>query len=234
MREALLTHGRAQITFQYMDYLTLLLINCWAILSLLPSCFVFLKYHFLSVITSLKNLLRPFLFSVRLNPGPLVFHSEIVNSLPTLFHECKTFVAGRWFPPSHMLCKPRMLISLPDIKIHMLFFLCLVAQSCPTLWNPLDWSLPGLLCPRDSPAKNTEVGCHALQVILPIQGSNPGLPHRRQTLYCLSHQGSLLTNLSLLCFSSVYSDFLFHVCTFVPPTSILSTYIDRIFFKGWD
>ena len=143
MREALLTHGRAQITFQYMDYLTLLLINCWAILSLLPSCFVFLKYHFLSVITSLKNLLRPFLFSVRLNPGPLVFHSEIVNSLPTLFHECKTFVAGRWFPPSHMLCKPRMLISLPDIKIHMLFFLCLVAQSCPTLWNPMDCSLLG-------------------------------------------------------------------------------------------
>ena len=94
--------------------------------------------------------------------------------------------------------------TLPDIKIHMLFFLCLVAQSCPTLWNPMDCSLPGLLCPRDSPAKNTDVGCHALQVIFPIQGSNPGLPHRRQTLYRLSHQGSLLTNLSLLCFSQQY------------------------------
>ena len=27
----------------------------------------------------------------------------------------------------------------------------------------------------------------------PTQGSNPGLPHCRQTLYCLSHQGSLIS-----------------------------------------
>ena len=31
-----------------------------------------------------------------------------------------------------------------------------------------------------------------LQQIFPTQGSNPGLPHCRQTLYCLSHQGSPL------------------------------------------
>ena len=30
-----------------------------------------------------------------------------------------------------------------------------------------------------------------LQGIFPTQGSNPGLPHCRQILYCLSHQGSL-------------------------------------------
>ena len=36
-----------------------------------------------------------------------------------------------------------------------------------------------------------EVGCHALlQGIIPTQGSNPRLPHRRQILYCLSHQRS--------------------------------------------
>ena len=29
-----------------------------------------------------------------------------------------------------------------------------------------------------------------LQGIFPTQGSNPGLPHCRQLLYCLSHQGS--------------------------------------------
>ena len=35
------------------------------------------------------------------------------------------------------------------------------------------------------------VGCHfLLQGIFPIQGSNPGLPHCRQTLYPLSQQGS--------------------------------------------
>ena len=44
----------------------------------------------------------------------------------------------------------------------------------------------------DSPGKNTGVGCHdLLQGILPTQGSNPGLPHCRCILYCLSHQGSL-------------------------------------------
>ena len=40
------------------------------------------------------------------------------------------------------------------------------------------------------PGKNTGVGCHFLpQGIFPTQGSNPGPLHRRQTLYCLSHQG---------------------------------------------
>ena len=48
-----------------------------------------------------------------------------------------------------------------------------------------------LLYPWDFPGKDTGVGCHFfLQGIFPIQGSNPGLPHCRQTLYSLSHQGS--------------------------------------------
>ena len=37
-----------------------------------------------------------------------------------------------------------------------------------------------LLCPWNSPGKNTGVGCHSLlQGIFPTQGSNPGLPHCR-------------------------------------------------------
>ena len=37
---------------------------------------------------------------------------------------------------------------------------------------------------------NTGVGCCALlQGIFPTQGLNPGLPHCRQILYCLSLQG---------------------------------------------
>ena len=48
-----------------------------------------------------------------------------------------------------------------------------------------------LLCPWDFPGKNTRVGCHfLLQGIFPTQGWNPGLPHCRQMLYHLSHQGS--------------------------------------------
>ena len=45
-----------------------------------------------------------------------------------------------------------------------------------------------LLCPWDSPGKNTGVGCHSLlQGIFLTQGWNPGLLHRRQILYRLSH-----------------------------------------------
>ena len=48
-----------------------------------------------------------------------------------------------------------------------------------------------LLCPWDFPGKSTGVDCHfLLQVIFPTNGSNPGLHHYGQTLYCLSHQGS--------------------------------------------
>ena len=60
-----------------------------------------------------------------------------------------------------------------------------------TLWDPIDCSPPGSSVHGDSLGKNTGVGCHALlQGIFPSQGSNPGLPHFRQILYRLSHQGS--------------------------------------------
>ena len=70
--------------------------------------------------------------------------------------------------------------------------LCLVPQSCATLHNPMDCSLPGSSSMGgDSPCKNTGVGCHALvQGIFPTQGLNPGIPHCRRILYCLSHHGS--------------------------------------------
>ena len=47
-----------------------------------------------------------------------------------------------------------------------------------------------LLCPWDSPAKNTGVGCHSLrQGIFLTQGLNSGLLHCRWILYHLSHKG---------------------------------------------
>ena len=68
--------------------------------------------------------------------------------------------------------------------------LCLVAQSCLTLCDPMNCSLPGSSVYGDSTGKNTGVGCHALlQGIFPAQGWNPGLLHCRRTLYPLSHQG---------------------------------------------
>ena len=57
--------------------------------------------------------------------------------------------------------------------------------SCVRLCDRLDLKPTRLLCPWDFPGKNTGVGCHFLrQEIFPTQGSNPGLPHCRQTL-CL-------------------------------------------------
>ena len=69
--------------------------------------------------------------------------------------------------------------------------LCWVAQSCPTLCDPMNCSPPGSSVHGDSLGKNTGVCCHALlQGIFPMQGSNPGFLHCRQILYHLSHQGS--------------------------------------------
>ena len=77
------------------------------------------------------------------------------------------------------------------------YVLCFVAQLCLTLSDPMDYSPPGFSVHGDFPGKNPGVGCHALlQGTLPTQQSNPGLPHCRQILYCLSHQGipMLLSN----------------------------------------
>ena len=62
-----------------------------------------------------------------------------------------------------------------------------VAQSCPTLCDPMDCSPPGSSVHRLS-GKNTGVGSHSLlQGIFLTQGSNLGLLHCRQIL---SHQES--------------------------------------------
>ena len=65
---------------------------------------------------------------------------------------------------------------------------CLVAKLCPTICNPMDYSLPGF-CPWDIPGRNTEVGCHfLLQGIFTTQRLRPW----QEDSLPLSHQGSLL------------------------------------------
>ena len=67
---------------------------------------------------------------------------------------------------------------------------CVCAQSCPTLCNPMDCSLSGSSIHEIFPGKSAGLDCHfLLQGIFPTQESNLGLPHCRQTLYRLSHQG---------------------------------------------
>ena len=70
-----------------------------------------------------------------------------------------------------------------NINHHLLIDpLVKVAQSCPTLWDSMNYTVHGILQAR--------ILEWVLQGISPTQGMNPGLPHCRQILYQLSHQGS--------------------------------------------
>ena len=79
-----------------------------------------------------------------------------------------------------------------------------VAQSCPTLCNPMNCSPPGSSVHGISQARNTGVGCHPLlQGIFPTRGSNPVLLHCRQILNRLSHQEFLSFFLKIGVFMAV-------------------------------
>ena len=74
----------------------------------------------------------------------------------------------------------RFVIALLLKSKHLL---CLAAQLCPTLRNPMDRGAWRATVHGDSPGKNTGVDFHALlQGIFPTQESNQGLLHCRQTL----------------------------------------------------
>ena len=67
----------------------------------------------------------------------------------------------------------------------------LVAQSCLTLCNPMDCSLPGSFVHGILQARILEwVAIPFSRGVDPTQGSNSGLLHCRQILYCLMHWGS--------------------------------------------
>ena len=79
------------------------------------------------------------------------------------------------------------ILSLPSLAMSQNCELQSVSCSVvsDSLWTPMDCSLlgPRLLCPWNSPGKNTGVGCHSLlQGIFPTQGRNLGLLHCRQIL----------------------------------------------------
>ena len=62
------------------------------------------------------------------------------------------------------------------MEIILAHVLCLVAQSCLTLCDPMDYSPPGSSVHGNSPDKNTGVGSLSLlQRIFPTQELNPGL-----------------------------------------------------------
>ena len=81
--------------------------------------------------------------------------------------------------------------SLYTVCVSVCVCLCVSPSAVSNSLRPHGVYPARLLCPWNSPGKNTGVGSHSLlQGIIPIQGSNPGLLHFRQVLYHLSHQES--------------------------------------------
>ena len=73
-----------------------------------------------------------------------------------------------------------------------MLLLLFTAKSCPSLYVPMNCSLPGsFLCPSDFQSKTTGVGCHfLLQGVFPTQGSNLHLLHWQVGSLSVTHQGS--------------------------------------------
>ena len=101
-------------------------------------------------------------------------------------------------PPLLIALTPSSVLHLSRdvmfVRVICVFWVLCCAQSLSRVWLFVTLCLTiacQLLCPWDPLGKNTWVGCHVLlQGIFPTQGLNPGLPHCRQILYGLSHQGS--------------------------------------------
>ena len=86
-------------------------------------------------------------------------------------------------PPAEPCPFPNMWTALHRLECAKLL------QSCPALCNTMEPAR--LLCPWDSPGKNTEVGCHALPPRdLPDPGIEPASPAWQADSLPLSHQGS--------------------------------------------
>ena len=62
-----------------------------------------------------------------------------------------------------------------------------VTQSCLTFWDPMDYTVHGILQAR---LLEWVASCSLFQGIFPSQELNPGLMHGRWILYHLSHQES--------------------------------------------
>ena len=81
-----------------------------------------------------------------------------------------------------------IILIISAIITLLLLFSCSVMSSS---LRPHALQPTGLLCPWDSPGRNTRVSCPSLfQGIFPTQGLNPGFPRCRWILYHLRRQGS--------------------------------------------
>ena len=116
----------------------------------------------------------------------------IIDSVDTNLRKFQEMVKDReaWHAAVHGVAESDTTeqMNWTDICVCVCAYICtcLVVQSCPTLWNPMDCNPPGSSVHADSPGKNTGVGCHAfLQGTFPTRGIEPRPPALH---YHLSHQ----------------------------------------------
>ena len=98
-----------------------------------------------------------------------------------------------WGRMDACICMAESLHCSPEAITTLLigYVVMLVAQSCPDLWDPMDCSPPGSPVHEIFQIRIWEwVAIPFSRRIFPTQGSDPSLPHCRQILYRLSHQGS--------------------------------------------
>ena len=74
---------------------------------------------------------------------------------------------GEWVHEYVWLSTFTVYLELLQHSLQIGYVLCLIAQSCLTLCDPMDCSPPGSSVHGDSPGKNSGVGCHA-----PSRGSS--------------------------------------------------------------
>ena len=90
------------------------------------------------------------------------------NWIPKILHSVYYHILFLW---KYMKKIEKYFDSLPS------YCVCLVAQSCPTLCDLVDCSLPSSSVHGNSPEKSTGEGCHAL-----LQGIFPSLEPRSPEL----------------------------------------------------
>ena len=118
---------------------------------------------------------------------------EVAKSWTRLSHF--TFITQkRAFPRTHGGWHPDMkLPASRTVRKKLLLFITTCQSVLSSFLRPHGLQLTRLLCPWDSPDKNTGADCHSfLQRIFLTQGSNPGLLHCRQIFYHLSYREVLV------------------------------------------
>ena len=104
------------------------------------------------------------------------------KTMPGYLHGLLTLTSNVWATSfSGMQSCPvdlRMALAVPSLTVTPQMSLCVDAQSCPTLCNPMDCSPLGSSVHEILQARNTGVDCHFLLLgIFLTQGSNPCLLH---------------------------------------------------------